>query len=138
MCSPRSERLGTRLRKLKPNTKKEKLGDGKGLGGKGRLTDDKIDSLQRYYGLAIRKNLKDENAMKKAVWATFYHTLSTDEKPQHEFCPKGIESWCGYNKSQELKTSFTHKNSLPEPVMLAIKPFLPRPNINQFAKALLT
>lgn len=60
--------------------------------------------------------------MKKAVWATFYHTLSTDEKPQHELCSKGIESWCGYNKSQELKTSFTHKNSLPELVMLAIKP----------------
>ena len=38
------KRLGTALRKLK----KEK----KGLGGKGKLTDNMIDKLQNYYGIA--------------------------------------------------------------------------------------
>ena len=36
-----------------------KLRDGKGFGGKGRLTDGKIDILQNYYGVAVRSNLDD-------------------------------------------------------------------------------
>lgn len=115
------KRLGTRLRKLK-KIKKEKLSDGKGLGGKGRLTDDKIDNLQRYYGLAIRNNPTSVDNMRRAIWASYFHTLSTDDKPQHSLCPKGKHPWCRYNKAQELKTTYTHKNSLPEAIMLAIKP----------------
>ena len=33
---------------------------------------------------------------------TRFSSYSTDEKPQHGFCPSGDKSWCGYNKSQEL------------------------------------
>lgn len=116
------KRLGTRLRKLKTTMKNQKLSDGKGLGGKGRLTDDKIDTLQQYYGKAIRKNLEDTNQMKRAIWATFFHTLSTDENPNHALCPKGVSSWCGYNKAQELNTIYSHKNYLPEAIMKTIKP----------------
>lgn len=47
--------------------KNVKLSDDKKLGGKGRLTDDKIDQLQRYYGLAIRRNLSSVDQMKDAV-----------------------------------------------------------------------
>ncbi|GFU14070.1 uncharacterized protein TNCV_2536211 [Trichonephila clavipes] len=43
------KRVGSRLRKLKKNTK--------GLGGKGKLTDKFIDKLQNYYGIAIRRNV---------------------------------------------------------------------------------
>ena len=53
------KRIGSRLRKLKSSNKGLKLGDGKGLAGKGSLTDAKIDLLQNYYGLAIRENLHD-------------------------------------------------------------------------------
>lgn len=60
--------------------------------------------------------------MKKAIWDTYFHTMSTDSKPQHDLCPKGKDSWCGYNKSIELKTTYEHKHSLAEPIMLAIKP----------------
>ncbi|GFU50554.1 uncharacterized protein TNCV_4884171 [Trichonephila clavipes] len=42
-------RVGSRLRKLKKNTK--------GLGGKGKLTDKFIDKLQNYYGIAIHSNV---------------------------------------------------------------------------------
>ena len=47
------KRVGSRLRKLKSANKGLKLDDGKGLAGKGILTDSKIDVLQNYYGLAI-------------------------------------------------------------------------------------
>lgn len=116
------KRLGTRLRKLKKNFKGKKLSDNKGIGGTGRLTDDKIDQLQRYYGLAIRKNLTSVDDMKNAIWATYFHTLSTDDKPQHHLCPKGKDSWCGFNKAVEEQTTYKHTNSLAEPIMLAIKP----------------
>ncbi|CAB4028443.1 Hypothetical predicted protein, partial [Paramuricea clavata] len=46
------KRVGSRLRRLKNTYKGTKLSDGKGLAGKGRLTDGKIDVLQNYYGLA--------------------------------------------------------------------------------------
>ena len=42
------ERIGSRLRKLKTSKKGLKWANGKGLAGKGRLTDSKIDVLQNY------------------------------------------------------------------------------------------
>lgn len=48
-----------RTRELKSSNKGVKLSDGKGLSGKGRITDAKIGVLQNYYGIAIRENLND-------------------------------------------------------------------------------
>ena len=45
------KRLGTRLRNL---VEKEKFADGSGLGGKGKLTKARIDSMQNYFGQEIR------------------------------------------------------------------------------------
>ena len=51
------KRMGTRLRKLKDSLKGRKLSDGKTIGGKGRLTDVKIDQITSYYDWnAIRAN----------------------------------------------------------------------------------
>ena len=50
--------MGTRLRDWKKQTPKE-LADGKSPHGKGRLTDEVIDKLQIYYGMAIRGNLPE-------------------------------------------------------------------------------
>ena len=47
-----------------------KLSDGKGFGGKGRLTDGKIDILQNYYGLVVRSNFDDVDKMATAIKAT--------------------------------------------------------------------
>ena len=47
------KRMGTALRKLKPQEGKQKLKDGKTIGGIGRLTHARIDRLQVYYRLAI-------------------------------------------------------------------------------------
>ena len=49
-------RLGIRLRQLRKDCKGKKLGDGKGLTGRGRLTDKCINTVQNYYDMAIRQN----------------------------------------------------------------------------------
>lgn len=116
------KRMGSRLRKLRTTMKGKRLSDNKILSGKGRLTDKHIDSLQYYYGAAIRSNTESLDSMKKAVWATFLHKASSDEKPQHQLCPKGEETWCKYNRSQLDGSEYHHANSLPLAVVEAIKP----------------
>ncbi|GFS95849.1 uncharacterized protein TNCV_2259251 [Trichonephila clavipes] len=32
--------------------------------------------------------------MKAAIYATLFHSISTDQKPQHFKCPTGKDSWC--------------------------------------------
>ena len=78
--------------------------------------------MQNYYGLAIRKNVDSLDKMLKAVWATYYHKLSTDENPQHGLCPDSVDSWCKYKRSLITKEKFIYKNSLPAAVMNKIKP----------------
>ena len=47
------------------------------IGGKGRLTKEHILQLQKDYGKAIRSNVGDPVKMKRAVMASFYHSMST-------------------------------------------------------------
>ena len=116
------KRMGTRLRKLKQNFKKKPLSDGKVLGGRGRLTSSEIDQLQTYYGKAIRNNLANVKDMKKAIWATYFHRMSTDDKPMHSLCPTGDNTWCKFNKSKQDGSVYKHNNPLPQPVCDVIKP----------------
>ncbi|GFU03481.1 uncharacterized protein TNCV_2257121 [Trichonephila clavipes] len=78
------KRVGSRLRKLKKNTK--------GLGGKGKLTDKLIDKLQNYYGFAIRSNVGCLEKMQSAVIAAFFHCCSSNQNPMHGQCPTGKDS----------------------------------------------
>lgn len=78
------KRMGTQLR----NLKKKK----KGLGGKGKLTGKLIDELAIYYGLAIRRNSNSIEKIRQGIWATLYHKILTDERPQHDKCPSGADS----------------------------------------------
>lgn len=77
------------------------------LGGRGRLTEEKIKQLQRYYGLAIRQNtVKSANpsqqeidtsvyTMKKNIIAVHHSVKLKDASKQHRFCPRGEQlSWC--------------------------------------------
>ncbi|GFT79192.1 uncharacterized protein TNCV_192181 [Trichonephila clavipes] len=66
------------------------------------LTEAEIDRLQAYYGLAIRRNLSSVKDMQQAIWAIFLHKLSTDEKPQHGFCPSDSDTWCKFKKQNCL------------------------------------
>ncbi|GFV89826.1 uncharacterized protein TNCV_4690551 [Trichonephila clavipes] len=117
------KRMGTRLRAMKL-LKGKKLEDKKSLGGRNRLTDAEIDKLQRYYGLAIRNNSGNLSAMKQAIWAIFFHKISTDLNPQHGLCPLGDDSWCGYNRSKLKGDTYKHKHNLPIAIMHCIKKYL--------------
>ncbi|GFX20511.1 uncharacterized protein TNCV_3488681 [Trichonephila clavipes] len=103
---------------------RQKLEDKKSLGGRNRLTDAEIDKLQRYYGLAIRNNSGNLSAMKQAIWAIFFHKISTDLNPQHGLCPLGDDSWCGYNRSKLKGDTYKHKHNLPIAIMHCIKKYL--------------
>ena len=143
------KRMGTALRKHKHKLGKKKLSDGKSIGGQKRLTDKKIDKLQIYYGLAIRRNKNDLPAMKREVMAGLYHSASTDSKPQHQFCPPGSDSWCGwqlevaerekmvpvgmttrYSKRQQQTTkmdnAYVHKDPLPAAIVDELLPIYER------------
>ncbi|GFV59008.1 uncharacterized protein TNCV_261861 [Trichonephila clavipes] len=87
------KRLCTILRKLKLVHSKKKLSDGKTIGGKGRLTDSLIDKLAHYYGNAIRCNSTSVKEMRKAIWAVWGHSCSTDDEPMHWFCPTNPNTW---------------------------------------------
>lgn len=116
------KRMESRLRQLCKNYKGKKLSDGKCLSGKDRLTDKQIDSLQYYYGQAIRSNTDNLSKMKQAVWATFLHKASTDDNPQHFPCPKDDNTWCKYNRFIQTRGTYTHQNHFPSAVTDVIKP----------------
>ena len=116
------KRMESRLRSLKKRLGSTKFSDGKSIGGKGRLTDKLIDSLQVYYGRAIRSNTHCKESMKNAVMAIWEHSRSTDASPHHELCPQGSDSWCGFQRDvatglQEYK----HIHPVPAAVAQEIK-----------------
>ena len=86
------KRMGTALRKL---AKEERLG----RRGVGRLTENKCDSLQNFYRGAILNNIPNIDKMRSAVWASLFHSMSTDASPQHQRCPEGVDSKCFYQKA---------------------------------------
>lgn len=46
--------------------------------------------------------------IKKAVMATYYHMISTNEQPQHQYCPSGADSWCAYRVAEaSMKRNLT-------------------------------
>lgn len=78
------KRLGTRLRNLVKSHKGTKTP----LSGKGKLTNKCIDSMQNYYGMAIRNYIGNLYAMKKAVYAILFHFTDFDDFATcHQFCP---------------------------------------------------
>ncbi|GFX61531.1 uncharacterized protein TNCV_2745061 [Trichonephila clavipes] len=116
------KRMGSRLRRFKAKMSGQKLSDGKALCGKNRLTEASIDQLQTYYGLAIRRNLSSVKDMRQGIWAIFLHKISTNENPQHGFCPSGPDTWCRYKKAQLENKVYHHKYKLPVAVVEAIRP----------------
>ncbi|GFU72404.1 uncharacterized protein TNCV_933551 [Trichonephila clavipes] len=102
------KRMGTRLRNILKMSKGIKLSDGKNISGRGRLTLKEVDSIQHYYGLAIRKNVSSVEDMKRAIWAIYFHKLSTEDNPQHALCPleKDLLKKCLHGRTQNPDESF--------------------------------
>ena len=114
--------MGTALRKLKLQKGKAKLADNKINWRVGRLTAARIDKLQTYYGLAIRRHKNNIEAMKIVIWAGLYHSASTDKNLQHQNCPMGQGTWCKYNKAMLQKKQSNNKNLLPNAIVDELKP----------------
>ena len=76
--------------------------DVKGIGGgKGRLTDKVMNTLQNHYDMTIQQNTDNLYAMKKAVAAVLHHsTNDPDCEKRHSFCPRKPGSWCKYQKDK--------------------------------------
>ena len=115
------KRLGTRLCKL---VKKEKFADGSRLGGKGKLTKGRIDSMQNYFGQAIRSHSHDLEGMQTAVKAILYHSVDNENREeQHQYCPKGKDSWCKFQKDKANETdTYNSSNCLPAKFLSKLKP----------------
>ena len=64
-----------------------------------KMLDPEIDTLQSLYRKAIVDHPGDLDGMTTACWAVYYHYISTDEDPQHNFCPDGEDSWCKYQQA---------------------------------------
>ena len=87
------------------------------------MTDSVIDSLAVYYGGATQNFPGDVDGMYRAIWAVFHHSLSCDEKPDHQSCPKGPDSWCKYNRAHSNdEEPPKHTPKLPMDLSPFIKP----------------
>ncbi|XP_055874806.1 uncharacterized protein LOC129924445 [Biomphalaria glabrata] len=102
------KRMGTALRNLVTDCSKK--GISLGGNGVGKLTQQTIKKLSKYYTRAIRKH-NDAKQMRNAILASMYHNFSTDKRPMHHLCPSGADSWCFY-KSCEAKNVKPGKHSL--------------------------
>ena len=113
------KRVGTNLRNMKKANK--------GIGGKGKLTNAKIDKLQNYYGIAIRSNSGDLTAMKAAVHASLFHCASSERRNLHMHCPDGPDSWCRYKQDKANKTKlYKPGEGLPDDIIALLKPIYAR------------
>lgn len=75
--------------------------------------------------LAIRRHIDSTiEEMRKAIWATFFHKISTDEKPQHHYCSPGEESGCSWQRACAINNlnEYRHKPALSKIVENAIRP----------------
>lgn len=40
--------------------------------------------------------------MYRAIWASLFHSSSTNATKSHKFCPEGVESWCKHQRAEAL------------------------------------
>ena len=51
------------------------------------------------------------------------HRVSTDENPQHQFCPEGKDSWCGWQRyAAGFGEPYSHHDTIPQAVFEVVKP----------------
>ena len=72
-----------------------------------------MNSLQNYFGIALRQNTSTVAYMKKAIAAVLVHDTENENKGlRHMYCPKGPDSWCKWQNDH----SYEPKLSLPSAV----------------------
>ena len=76
--------------------KKKLKGTPQSITGLGKVTAKLQKRMMNYYAKALRTNAPDVVAMKEGAYGSLMHMMSTDDNPQHTFCPPGEKSWCHY------------------------------------------
>ena len=72
------------------------------MSGEGRLTDNTIDKLQNYYGIANSGNCDSLPVMKSPIHASLFHCASAADRKLHlPHFPESVNSWCGYKGSSQ-------------------------------------
>ena len=64
-----------------------------------KLTEHAIKKIGSTYASNLKRAAPDVEKMREAVLGGIFHMASTDENPQHKYCPKGPESWCKYERA---------------------------------------
>ena len=60
-----------------------------------RLHHTAVVLLYHYH----EQNLGNAEKVRQAIWASFLHCTSTNEKPQHQQYPDGPDSWCFFKRA---------------------------------------
>ena len=95
------------------------------MSDKGKLTEKTINSMQNYFGRAIRENKNNLYAMKKATGALLWHCTNFENSEYHyRFCPVTKDSWCKYKENSDYEPSINldiwiHNLLLPVFVLLS-------------------
>ncbi|GBN79805.1 hypothetical protein AVEN_243360-1 [Araneus ventricosus] len=123
-----AKRLGTGLR----NKVKEWRSKGVTIGGRKEesLKENTILKLTNFYRKTIKGNVPDVQKMKTAIFASLFHTSSSDKAPKHNKCPTGVTSWCFYQRAlannERPKSHSSMKTKLSEQVLEKILPVYQR------------
>jgi hypothetical protein len=64
-------------------------------GGAEKFINLEIQKFQKHHGLAIQRNAGDLQAVRTALWSTYFHKLSTDKDSR----VWTLGSWCRYQES---------------------------------------
>ena len=116
------KRMMNHLKALKQSNPVDSDGRRVRIGGQNWITDVVMKQYQRYYGKAIHSHTNDPEGMKKAVWAIFYHSVSTDTSPQHHFCPEGELPWCKYQCAVWKNVEpLSHNSTIPAEIAPFVK-----------------
>ena len=104
------------------------MSDGKALTGTGRLTLARIDTIQNFFGRAIRDNRGDAKEMARSTHAILKHYSSSVEEPKHDDCPAGAFSWCSFQRDIANGTNLHKpiKNPLSDAVVEVMQPLFDR------------
>ncbi|GBM42296.1 hypothetical protein AVEN_235009-1 [Araneus ventricosus] len=123
-----AKRLGTGLR----NKVKECRSKGVTIGGRkeGSLKESTILKLTNFYRKAIKDNVPDVQKMKAAIFASLFHTSSTDKASKRNKCPTGVTSWCFYQRAlannEKPKSHSSMKTKLSAQVLEKMLPVYQR------------
>jgi hypothetical protein len=90
-----AKRMFTAIERVKQGSK----GTNNPLSGKGKLSVPTQKKLSAYYACQLKNNAPDIVKMRQGVYASLFHSISTDDKPRHKQCPQGSESWCKYQRA---------------------------------------